>query len=352
MSQIDKVIYLPLLIWFILLFILFYIFVFSYFLKCFLITFRTRNLFLCKLIGFSRTCFLIIELFNSFCKDIWTSKFYKNLYLIFYKRTLFFQYYFKSLINISSISISVILFSPLEQFDVIGFLNLSNQAPLFFNVLVPFILLFGIFTYIFTLNSKELNLIPGIFQRLFEIVIEFIFNLIKQQIGKEGYILFPFIFTLFNFILFTNLLSLIPFGIALTSHLIMILWLSLSICLSIFFLGLYIHNIQFLKIFIPECPILLLPMLIVIEIFSYVIRAFSLAIRLSANIMAGHTLVFIISSFITNMIVNTKYGLFFIGFTILLAVLILELGVAFLQAYVFTVLVCIYLNDALKGPSH
>jgi ATP synthase subunit 6 len=253
---------------------------------------------------------------------------------------------------IAKISVSILLFSPLEQFDVIGFVNLPYQSPFFFNVLVPFLLLFCIFMYIVVLNYQELKLIPGTFQRLFEMVVEFIFNLIKQQIGREGYILFPFIFTLFNFILFTNLLSLIPFGIALTSHLIMILWLSLSICLSIFFLGLYIHNIQFLKIFIPECPILLLPMLIVIEIFSYIIRAFSLAIRLSANIMAGHTLVFIISSFITNMLLNAKYGLFFIGFVILLAVLILELGVAFLQAYVFTVLVCIYLNDALKGPSH
>lgn len=93
-------------------------------------------------------------------------------------------------------------------------------------------------------------------------------------------------------------------------------------------------------------------MLIVIEIFSYIIRAFSLAIRLSANIMAGHTLVFIISSFITNIISNAKYGFFFIGFFVLLMVLTLELGVAFLQAYVFTVLVSIYLNDAINGPSH
>lgn len=77
-----------------------------------------------------------------------------------------------------------------------------------------------------------------------------------------------------------------------------------------------------------------------------------MAIRLSANIMAGHTLVFIISSFVTNMITNAKFGFFFLGFSILLAVLFLELGVAFLQAYVFTVLVCIYLNDAIQGPSH
>jgi ATP synthase subunit 6 len=151
--------------------------------------------------------------------------------------------------------------------------------------------------------------------------------------------------------LLLNLLSLIPFGIAFTSHIIMIIWLSLSLGLSIFLIGLYIHHIQFLKIFIPQCPLLLLPMLIFIEIFSYIIRSFSLAIRLSANIMAGHTLVFIISSFILN-ITKLKIWLFFFGFICLLAVLFLELGVAFLQAYVFSVLICIYLNDAIIGPTH
>jgi F0F1-type ATP synthase membrane subunit a len=93
-----------------------------------------------------------------------------------------------------------------------------------------------------------------------------------------------------------------PFGIALTSHIIMIIFLSLSLGLSIFIIGLYTHNLEFLKLFIPECPFALLPFLMVIEIFSYLIRSFSLAIRLCANIMAGHTLVYIISSFILNMV--------------------------------------------------
>lgn len=93
-----------------------------------------------------------------------------------------------------------------------------------------------------------------------------------------------------------------PFGIALTSHLIMIILLSLSLGLSIFIIGIYVHNLEFLKIFVPECPFALLPFLMLIEIFSYTLRTFSLAIRLSANIMAGHTLVYIISSFILNMV--------------------------------------------------
>jgi len=130
----------------------------------------------------------------------------------------------------------------------------------------------------------------------------FVFNILDQQTGPKGYIYFPLIFALFSFILLCNLISMTPFGIALTSHIAIIIYLSLSLGLSIFIIGLLTHNLKFFKLFIPECPFLLLPMLIVIEMFSYVIRCFSLAIRLSANIIAGHTLVYIISSFIVNML--------------------------------------------------
>jgi len=129
---------------------------------------------------------------------------------------------------------------------------------------------------------------------------------LDQQTGSKGYIYFPFIFSLFFFILLCNLISMTPFGIALTSHFAIILYLSLSLGLSIFILGLLTHNLKFFKIFIPECPFLLMPFLIVIEMFSYVIRCFSLAIRLAANIIAGHTLVYIISSFIVN-VVSIKF---------------------------------------------
>lgn len=245
------------------------------------------------------------------------------------------------------------MFSPLEQFDVICLFSIfwGKYAFPFVNILVPFCLILLFFIYFYISLRFSLKLVPMIIQHFYEILIEFIFNLVKQQIGISGYKYFPLIFCLFQFVLFLNLLSLIPFGIALTSHIIMIMWLSLSLCLSIFIIGLYIYNIQFLKIFIPQCPILLLPMLIFIEIFSYIIRSFSLAIRLSANIMAGHTLVFIISSSVLT-ITKMKFWFFIFGFCGLLAILFLELGVAFLQAYVFSVLICIYLNDALSGPTH
>jgi len=194
-----------------------------------------------------------------------------------------------------------------------------------------------------------MKLIPNSYQFLLENLYTVIFNIIKAQTGHKGFIYLPIILSLFLFILITNLISLTPFGIALTSHIILIIFLSFTICSSIFLIGLLNHQLHFLKLFIPECPFILLFLLIPIEIFSYTIRAFSLAIRLSANIMAGHTLVFIISSFILN-ITNMKIWFFFLGLIILFAVLLLELGVAFLQAYVFTILVCIYLNDSLKTP--
>lgn len=185
--------------------------------------------------------------------------------------------------------------SPLEQFDVVRviFFNIGNFDLSLTNVLIPLVLLNFMLIAIVVFLKNNLKLIPQNWQLVLEEIYNFVLNIIKQQIGQKGIIYFPFIYTVFNFVLICNLLSLIPFGIALTSHIIIILFLSMTICLSIFSIGLITHNLKFLKIFIPECPFLLLPILIPIEIFSYFIRMFSLAIRLAANMLAGHTLVFI-----------------------------------------------------------
>ena len=176
-------------------------------------------------------------------------------------------------------------------------------------------------------------------------------NLIKQQAGTYGLFWFPFVFSLFNFILLSNFLSLLPYGIAITSHFILIFWLSCTICISIFIIGLLRFNLKFLHIFIPQSPFILLPLLIPIEIFSYLIRLLSLAIRLAANLIAGHTLVHIIISFFFNVIkIETFLSILII--IPLFFILTLELGVAFLQAYVFTILFCIYLSDTEKGATH
>jgi len=244
--------------------------------------------------------------------------------------------------------------SPLEQFDILNIKNFfsSTNDYSFNSILIPFVIiifLFIIFLFFFLL--KNAKTIPLVLQNVMEMDYRFLINIIKQQAGVKGLSWTPLIFVIFNFILFSNLLSLIPFGIALTSHLIIILWLSITICVSIFSIGLLNYNLKFLHIFIPQCPFILLPILIPIEIFSYLIRLFSLAIRLAANILAGHTLVHIIVTFILN-VIKIEFLLSLLILIPLFLILTLEFGVAFLQAYVFTVLVSIYLSDSLKSPYH
>lgn len=243
--------------------------------------------------------------------------------------------------------------SPLEQFDILNVKNLFiylNDLS-FNNIIIPFLILLIIFVFFINIliNTKIVSLM--VVQQLLEICYCFLILIIKQQASVKGFIWMPFIYVVFNFILFCNLLSLIPFGIALTSHLIIILWLSITICISIFIIGLLNYNLKFLHIFIPQCPFILLPILIPIEIFSYLIRMFSLSIRLAANILAGHTLVHIIITFILK-IMKLEFILSLLILIPLFLILTLEFGVAFLQAYVFTVLICIYLSDSLKSPYH
>ena len=244
--------------------------------------------------------------------------------------------------------------SPLEQFDILNVKNFFGTINDFsFNsIIVPFVLIIILFiSFLIFFLLKNAKIVPLILQNIIEMDYRFIINIIKQQAGFKGLLWTPLIFVIFNFILFSNLLSLIPYGIALTSHLIVILWLSITICISIFCIGLLNYNLKFLHIFIPQCPFILLPILIPIEIFSYLIRLFSLAIRLAANILAGHTLVHIIVTFILN-IMKVEFILSLLILIPLFLILTLEFGVAFLQAYVFTVLISIYLADSLKSPYH
>lgn len=243
--------------------------------------------------------------------------------------------------------------SPLEQFDIINIknINIFGNDYSINNISIPIIcILLVCIVYIFIYRYKY-NFLGSYITSFLEHIYIFINNLIKQQAGNYGLFWFPLIFCIFNFILFSNLISLIPFGIALTSHFILIFWLSCTICTSIFLIGLIRFNLKFLYIFIPKCPFIILPILIPIEIFSYLIRLLSLALRLAANLVAGHTLVHVLINFILN-ILKIDYILSLFIIIPLMIILVLELGIAFLQAYIFTVLICIYLADTEKGALH
>jgi len=245
-----------------------------------------------------------------------------------------------------------VLFSPLEQFDVITLipiwildleLSITNLA-----VTVILVIIFGYILFFYFFRQK---LVPKNWQIILENLYLIRFRIVTEQIGHVGFIYFPFLFALFSFILLLNLFSMLPFAFAATSHLIWTLYFSLSICLGIFFLGIYSHGVNFLKLFVPEVPLALYPLMISIEILSYIIRSFSLAIRLSANIIAGHTLVHILAEFVAVMC-SLKKIIVVLPYLLLFAIFILELGVAFLQAYIFVTLACMYLNDSMHLAAH
>jgi F-type H+-transporting ATPase subunit a len=242
------------------------------------------------------------------------------------------------------------MFSPIEEFDVINKLNIIfsnydislNQVSIYVVITILFIILFVLLFLI------KVKIVPYVGQMIFEDIYKFILGLIKDQMGSKGFIYFPFICSLFFFILFANLLGLSPFGISITSYMGITFFFSLTIWLGMTLLGFSLYKLKFLKMFTPDVNIELLIILIVIDLISYIIRAFSLAIRLSANITAGHTLLNVISGL--NLGVLHNLVLFFpITLGLILLILVLELGIAFVQSYVFIMLFSIYINDVYES---
>lgn len=180
-------------------------------------------------------------------------------------------------------------------------------------------------------------------------VYTFVFNLIKQQVGIKGYPYFPLKFTLFLFILVGNLFGMTLYSFTITSHAIITFSLSFAFFIGVVIIGIVTQKIEFLQTFVPAgAPAALLPFLVVVELISYFSRPFSLAIRLFANMMSGHTLLAILANFV---LVISKKNLLLgaIPFLLIVAIIGLEAMIAILQAYVFTILVSIYLNDSLHG---
>lgn len=236
---------------------------------------------------------------------------------------------------------------PLEQFEIkplvhleVGSLDVSyTNSSLFMTLAVVLgagFLLFG---------TRPAAMIPGRLQSTAELTYEFIAGIIRETIGPGGARYFPIVFTLFIFILFGNLLGMVPFSFTFTSHIIVTFAIALLVFLGVTVLGFAKHGMHFFTFFVPPgSPILLWPLLIPIEIISYLSRPISLSVRLFANMLAGHTLLKVIAGFVPAL------GIFFgvLPLALVVALTGLEILIAFLQAYVFTILTCLYIKDALE----
>ena len=199
------------------------------------------------------------------------------------------------------------------------------------------------------------RLVPNRMQSLAEVFYEFVADMIRSNAGEEGLKFFPLVFSIFMFVLFANLVGLIPLTFSVTSQVIITASLALLVFFTVIIHGFWKHGLHFLKLFAPSgVPILILPMIVMIEILSFFARPISHSLRLFANILAGHITLYLVGSFSAMMIAALGVlGWFAAALPLALTVTLyaLELLVALLQAYVFAILTCIYLNDSLH-PGH
>lgn len=186
-------------------------------------------------------------------------------------------------------------------------------------------------------------MIPGRIQAMAELFYEFIANMIRDNVGSAGKKFFPFIFSLFIFTLFGNILGMLPYGYTFTSQIAVTFFMAMVVFLGVTLIGLYKHGLHFFSLFFPHgAPLFTAPILIPIELVSYLSRPISLSVRLFANMTVGHVLLKVLAGFVVAL------GIFgVVPLVVLIAITALELLVALLQAYIFTILCCIYLNDAL-----
>ncbi len=202
--------------------------------------------------------------------------------------------------------------------------------------------------------SSSGTLVPSRFQSLAEVAYEFVANMLRDSAGTDGMRFFPFVFSLFMFILVANMLGMFPYFFTVTSHIVVTAALALVVITLVIVYGFYRNGIGFLGLFVPKgVPSFLMPLVVAIEVLSFLSRPISLSVRLFANMLAGHITLKVFASFILMLGAWGVAGWFgaIIPFFMTVALTALEFLVAFLQAYVFAILTCMYLNDALH-PSH
>jgi len=236
--------------------------------------------------------------------------------------------------------------SPLAQFEIKtigGPIHIGGLDVSFTNSAAFMVLAVAAITVFMLLGMRRQAIVPGRWQSLCEGMYDFISNLLKENVGNEGRRYFPFIFSLFMFVLFCNLLGLIPYSFTVTSHIIVTFALAAVVFIGVTIIGFIRNGAGFLRLFVPSgVPVFLLPLIIVIEFLSYLTRPISLSVRLFANMMAGHTVLAVFGGFVVALGILAGW----MPLAFIVAMIGLEFIIAILQAYVFAILTCIYLNDA------
>jgi F-type H+-transporting ATPase subunit a len=244
---------------------------------------------------------------------------------------------------------------PIHQFhiNVIHPLSIGGVDASFTNASLFMVIILAVIAFIMILGTSGEHIVPNRLQTLAEMSYEFVASMVRQTAGDAGMKFFPFVFSVFMFVFFANLIGLVPYTFTVTSQIVVTFAFSAFIILLVLAYGFYKNGTHFLRLFVPPgVTPLLLPFIVLIEIISFAARPISLAVRLFGNMLAGHITLKIFGGFVTMLLGAGVYSLLaplpMAGIVLLTA---FELLVAFLQAYVFAILTCVYLNDAIH-PGH
>lgn len=235
--------------------------------------------------------------------------------------------------------------SPLEQFEIKELvpIEIGGNNIAFSNSALMMVITISVILLLMLLGTRKRAMVPGRWQALAELCYEFVANLIRDTVGNEGRKYFPFVFSIFMFILVGNMLGMVPYSFTFTSHIAVTFAMAMVVFTGVTILGFAKHGIKFFSFFVPPgVPVWMWPLMIPIEVISYLSRPVSLAMRLFANMLAGHTLLKVFAGFVPALGAAGILPLAFVG-----ALTGLEFLIAFLQAYVFAILTCLYINDAL-----
>jgi F-type H+-transporting ATPase subunit a len=246
---------------------------------------------------------------------------------------------------------------PIHQFEIVNLFPLfkvGNQTIAFTNSALYMVIALAVIALLMVGATGSRALVPGRLQSVAEMSYEFVANTLRSSAGTEGMRFFPLVFSLFMFILVLNVIGIIPYTFTVTSHIIITVSLALLVFLTVIIYGFWRNGMKFFKLFVPSgIPIYILPLVTFIEVLSFLSRPVSHSVRLFANMLAGHITLKVFGGFVTMLgalgVVGWLGAVLPLGLTVALTAL--ELLVAFLQAYVFAILTCIYLNDAIH-PGH